>query len=386
MFVRINRNSQGKAYLQLVRSYREGGKVRQQVLFTLGRLDVLQSTGQIDNLVAALGRYATREKLVDLSKDISIDQVYFLGAAHVVSRMMERLKLTAMFNRLRAKHPKMKLPWVGIITGMILSRFIEPCSKRRLNMEQWGRIYPGILEMEAPPLKSFYRAMDVLWKHRDDVEGALFDRGGQRDLFNRGLDVVFYDLTTLRFESTNATDGELRRFGYSKEHRSDCTQVILGLLVDRDGVPVGYELFPGNTYEPHSLPKILEKMKTKYHIETSDRGGRPRIGDAGERRGTEQERDGFHPGDEIVGDVGSRSGGGAGQNPIPSDRQRGNISDAGDDSQRRAPDFDVGEKTGGARRGATRETVGAAPGTIGTGPDNKTVCHEQGISAIFDGS
>ena len=52
MFVRINRNSQGKAYLQLVRSYREGGKVRQQVLFTLGRLDVLQSTGQIDNLVA----------------------------------------------------------------------------------------------------------------------------------------------------------------------------------------------------------------------------------------------------------------------------------------------------------------------------------------------
>jgi hypothetical protein len=190
--------------------------------------------------------------------------------------MMERLKLTAMFTRLRAKHPKMKLPWVGIITGMIVSRFIEPCSKRRLNMEQWGRIYPGILEMEAPPLKSFYRAMDVLWKHREDVEGALFDRGGQRDLFNRGLDVVFYDLTTLRFESTNATDGELRRFGYSKEHRSDCTQVILGLLVDRDGVPVGYELFPGNTYEPHSLPTILEKMKTKYHIEkvivVADRG------------------------------------------------------------------------------------------------------------------
>ncbi len=276
MFVRLNRNSQGKAYLQLVRSYREGGKVRQQILLTLGRLDVLQSTGQIDNLVAALGRYATREKLVDLSKDISVDQVYFLGAAHVVSRMMERLKLTAMFTRLRAKHPKMTLPWVGIITGMIVSRFIEPCSKRRLNKEQWGRIYPGILEMEAPPLKSFYRAMDVLWKHREDVEGALFDCGGQRDLFNRGLDVVFYDLTTLRFESTNATDGELRRFGYSKEHRSDCTQVILGLLVDRDGVPVGYELFPGNTYEPHSLPKILEKMKTKYHIEkvivVADRG------------------------------------------------------------------------------------------------------------------
>jgi transposase len=71
-------------------------------------------------------------------------------------------------------------------------------------------------------------------------------------------------------------DGELRRFGYSKEHRNDCTQVILGLLVDREGVPVGYQLFPGNTYEPHSLPKILKKLKAKYHIQrvivVADRG------------------------------------------------------------------------------------------------------------------
>ena len=272
----MSRNSRGRAYLQIVRSYRQGGKVRQEVLFTLGRLDVLQATGQIDGLVAALGRYATRQQLVDLSQDVAIEQVYHLGAAHVVSRMLERLKLTAMFDRLAAKHPRMKWPWVAIITGMILSRFIEPCSKRRLNMEQWGRIYPGILEREAPPLKSFYRAMDVLWKHREEIEAGLFDRGGHRDLFNRELDVVFYDLTTLYFESTNATDGELRRFGYSKEHRNDCTQVILGLLVDREGVPVGYQLFPGNTYEPHSLPKILEKLKAKDHIQrvimVADRG------------------------------------------------------------------------------------------------------------------
>ena len=162
----------------------------------------------------------------------------------------------------------MQLPWVAIITGMIVSRFIEPCSKRRLNLEQWGQIYPGILECDVPPLKGFYRAMDVLWKHREDVEATLFDRGGERDLFNQELDVVFYDLTTLHFESVNddPEDGDLRRFGYSKNHREDLTQVILGLLVDREGVPVGFQLFPGNTYEPHTLPKILEKLKTKYRI------------------------------------------------------------------------------------------------------------------------
>ena len=268
MYLRLNRNAQGVAYLQIARSYREAGKVKREILFSLGRLDVLQATGQIDAMVKSLSRFATQQQLIDLSKDVSVSQVYHLGAAHVVSRMLERLGLKKMLERLAAEHPRMKLPWVAIITGMIVSRFIKPCSKRRLNLEQWDKLYPGILETEAPPLKSFYRAMDVLWKHRDDVEATLFDRGGQRDLFNQELDVVFYDLTTLYFESTNADaeDGELRRFGYSKEHRSDLTQVMLGLLVDRDGVPVGYQLFPGNTYEPHSLPAILEKLKTKYHV------------------------------------------------------------------------------------------------------------------------
>ena len=268
MFIRVNRNARGTEYLQIVRSYRDNGKVKQQILFTLGRLDLLQATGQIDGLVKSLARFAVKQQLIDLSKDVSVSQVYHLGAAHVVSKMLERLGLKRMLERLAAEHPRMKLPWVAIITGMIVSRFIKPCSKRRLNLEQWDKIYPGILETDAPPLKSFYRAMDVLWKHRDDVEATLFDRSGQRDLFNQELDVVFYDLTTLHFESTNADpeDGELRRFGYSKNHRKDLTQVILGLLVDREGVPVGYQLFPGNTYEPHSLPAILEKLKTKYHI------------------------------------------------------------------------------------------------------------------------
>lgn len=268
MFLRINRNAQGVSYLQIARSYRQGDKVKREVLFTFGRLDVLQATGQIDSLVEALSRFATRQRLVDLSKDVSISRVYHLGAAHVVKRMMERLGLKKMLERLAGEHPRMQLPWVAIITGMIVSRFIEPCSKRRLNLEQWGQIYPGILECDVPPLKGFYRAMDVLWKHREDVEATLFDRGGERDLFNQELDVVFYDLTTLHFESVNddPEDGELRRFGYSKNHREDLTQVILGLLVDREGVPVGFQLFPGNTYEPHTLPKILEKLKTKYRI------------------------------------------------------------------------------------------------------------------------
>jgi hypothetical protein len=276
MYVRVVGNAQGRQYLQIVRSYRNAGTVKCEVLFTFGRLDVLQATGQLDAIVAALAKHCTRQQLIDLSKDVSVDQVYHLGAAHVISRMMDKLGLNRMLERLAARHPRMGLPWVALITGMVLSRFIEPCSKRRLNQDQWDRIYPGILETPAPPLDSFYRAMDILWEHKDDIEMALFDKNGQRDLFNQDLDLVFYDLTTLYFESANATSGDLRRFGYSKEHRSDCTQVVLGLLVDKDGVPVGYQLFPGNTGEAKTLTPILEKLKTKYHIRNvvmvADRG------------------------------------------------------------------------------------------------------------------
>jgi hypothetical protein len=84
----LNRNAQGIAYLQIARSYREAGKVKREILFSLGRLDVLQATGQIDTLVKSLSRFASRQQLIDLSKDVSVSQVYHLGAAHVVNKML----------------------------------------------------------------------------------------------------------------------------------------------------------------------------------------------------------------------------------------------------------------------------------------------------------
>lgn len=266
MYLRTNRNSQGKEYLQIVRSYRDNGKVRQEVLFTLGRLDILKETGQIDALVAALSRFATKQNFIDLAKDISIDDVYYLGSAHVVSGILRRSRLFDVFHDIASRHPRLGLPWTPLIFGMVLSRFVSPCSKRRFHGHWWERIYPELLGIQAPSLHWLYRAMDVLYKHREQLELALFDRGGQRDLFNQELDVVFYDTTTLRFESAVLEEGTLRQFGYSKERRSDCTQVVLGLLIDRDGIPVGYELFPGNTYDGKCVPAILAKLKEKFRI------------------------------------------------------------------------------------------------------------------------
>lgn len=258
--------ARGHTYLRIVRSVRENGKKKQEVLFTLGRLDALQASGELDGLLRALNRLARRQEWINLAEDLSIEQVYHLGAAHVVRRMLERVGLWKALEKVAHAHRRMEMPWLPLVFGMILARFIEPCSKRRLQQEWWGKVYPELLGVPEPPLHWFYRAMDLLYRHREEVERALFDRNGERDLFNQTLDVVFYDTTTLYFESTNDEDGDLRRFGRGKEHRSDCVQVVLGLLVDKDGIPVGYELFPGNTYDGKSVPKVVEKLQRKYAI------------------------------------------------------------------------------------------------------------------------
>lgn len=268
--------ARGHTYLQIVRGYRQDGKLKQEVLLSLGRLDALQATGQLDALVKAFSRFALKQHLIDLSQEVSVDQVYDLGAVHLVQRLLERLGLERVLKRLEAQPSKGAVGRRALVEGLVVSRFIRPCSKRRWWLEGWDRVYPGLMEIKKPSLDTVYRAMDWLYRHREEVERALFDRNGQRDLFNQELDLVFYDTTTLYFESADDQRGKLRRFGYSKEHRFDCVQVVLGLLVDREGIPVGYELFPGNTYDSKSVPAILEKLKQKYRISriifVADRG------------------------------------------------------------------------------------------------------------------
>jgi transposase len=276
MFVRVTKNSKGLRYLRIVRSYRKDGKVKQEVLFSLGRLDILQATGELDRLVESLSRFALRTSLVNLAKDLSIKRIYYLGAIHFVQKLWERMGLKKVFTKIEALHSSQTIPLAALTQTMVSSRFIIPSSKRRIHTEIWDKIYPDLFPVKKISLHWLYRTMDKIHDRRQEIERALFDRNGDRDLFNQELDLVFYDTTTLYFESADAKKGDLRRFGYSKEHKVDCTQVVLGLLVDRDGIPVGYELFPGNTYDGKTLGAILNKLKNRYQIKriifVADRG------------------------------------------------------------------------------------------------------------------
>ena len=178
-----------------------------------------------------------------------------------------------MLSALVRAHPKLGFDLARIVFTLVVSRFIRPGSKLKV-FEYWQEKLCPLYLSGKDELHQLYRALDVLALHKEAIEQRLFQRG--RDLLSPAVDVVLYDLTTLRFESTREDLGELRRFGYSKEMRSDCTQVVLGLLVDTAGIPLGFEVYPGNTVEGDTLRDIVDRMREKFQVRrfifVADRG------------------------------------------------------------------------------------------------------------------
>jgi transposase len=272
------KNSNGRHYLRIVENIWNKGKRRseQKILFTLGRLDKLQATGQIDSIMRSLSRFCEKIRLVDLSKDVSVEETYIYGSVYVLKKLFERTPLQRIAEDILKSHEQLEMSFVDVVFAMIASRFVKPCSKLSLKERWLDRLYPEMIKSDLA-LHHLYRSLDLLAEHKEDIQRQMIYPDAQHSLFDTPrLELVFYDTTTLRFESVRTDSGELRRFGYSKELRTDCTQVILGLMLDCEGLPVGYKLFPGNTYEGKTLPLILNRLKELYQIRrlifVADRG------------------------------------------------------------------------------------------------------------------
>ena len=257
MYIRTTTNQAGQEYYHLVESYREDGKVRQRTLMSLGRA----GEDRMDDVISAIGKHKDVLTLIDLAKNISVADTFILGPLLVLERMFERSGIDRVLTKIAGEHPKLGFDLKKLVFTMVASRFVRPGSKLKI-FEHWqNRFYPEMLAGDIE-LHQFYRALTILSDHKESIEMDLFWH--DRDLLSDEVDVVLYDLTTLRFESTVA--GGLRQFGYSKERRSDCTQVVLGLLVRPDGVPVGFEVYPGNTFEGATVGDIVKKMRDKFKI------------------------------------------------------------------------------------------------------------------------
>jgi len=145
----------------------------------------------------------------------------------------------------------------SVMKDVVMARLAKPCSKRS-TCELLDRDF-GI----NIPLEKIYRMLDALTEKRiNRLQDICWQH--TRSLFTEEIRVMFYDCTTLYFESF--TEDELRRFGYSKDHKFNQGQVLLALMVTKEGLPVGYDVFPGNMYEGNTFKTAIDRIKVRYGV------------------------------------------------------------------------------------------------------------------------
>src|SRR5690349_24449196 len=156
--------------------------------------------------------------------------------------------------------------WDQVLFALVVYRLLAPGSEWRLHREWFQRSAVADLLGEDAGLAEIhklYRCHDRLLVHKQAVFDHLTRRW--RDLFNISYDVLLYDLTSTYFEADPPfPEGDKRRFGYSRDHRPDCVQIVIALVVTPEGLPLAYEVLPGNTADKTTLRGFLERIERQY--------------------------------------------------------------------------------------------------------------------------
>lgn len=258
MFVKGTR-SKGHDYLKIVESYREKGKSKHRTIVNLGRADILAESG-LENIIKGLQKYLKRkENEQNMIRDIStIEEKARVNYGYVAFQTLwNKYSLSELLNNLICER-KIEFDFVQTVFLMVINQLLRPSSKYYLQRNQDSYLSGK----QNIPLHHFYRSLDILADNKPAIENALFSKN--RNLFNMQVDIVFYDVTTFHFESQRQDD--LRDFGFSKAHKYNEVQVVLGMLIDCEGRPIGYELYPGNTFDSKTLLKILKKLKAQFNL------------------------------------------------------------------------------------------------------------------------
>jgi len=277
MYLRhTTRRKDGKVhrYWQLVRSVRIGRKVVQQTVTHLGELDA-QGRARATALARAItGDRAQPDLFIAEDADeaipvrltrIRLERGRGFGDVWLGWTLWRALRLDEVLTRLLPEGRE-AVPWATMAAVLVLARLCEPSSELHI-AETWyrGTALEDLLGLPAPLVNDdrLYRALDRLVIHKTALEQHLVARLGE--LFALDYDLLLYDVTSVYFEGA-AEANPLARRGHSRDHRPDCKQVCLALVVTRDGMPLGYEVFAGNRTDVTTVEEIVEAMEARYGL------------------------------------------------------------------------------------------------------------------------
>ena len=286
MFIRqysCTEGGQRQAYWALVESYRTARGPRQRVVAWLGKLDQagrlgVRQAAEAPGAEAAPGNgppsgrqrslfeedsRAPEPRWVEINAaGVRVENCRQFGGPWLALELIRRLKLDEFLQR-RLPPGRERVPWSLSALILVVARLLEPASEL-YTAEQW---YPktALPELLGVPVERvddnrLYRALDELLPHKEALQSHLKQRLGS--LFGLEYDILLYDVTSTYFEG--AADFPLAQRGYSRDQRGDCKQVCIGLVVSRCGMPLGYEVFAGNTADVSTVEQIVTRMELSY--------------------------------------------------------------------------------------------------------------------------
>lgn len=269
-------------YVQLAHNYRDPmtNRSRAQVLFSLGREEEVDHQA-LKRLISSIERFLSPEEVLQSraggTSELSFQESRPLGGAWALQQLWSEIGIDRVIKK-KLRRRAFKTPVERAIFAMVANKALAPASK--LAVEKWVNndvCLPGVEEVQVQHL---YRALDVLLDMEDSLQEEVFTSVAH--LLNLEVDLLFFDTTSTYFEieDEDLEDPEdeaytLRRRGYSKDHRPDLAQVVIGLAVTREGIPIRVWTWPGNTTDVTRVKEVKEDLigwKLGRVISVMDRG------------------------------------------------------------------------------------------------------------------
>jgi len=283
MFIRpitVKKNGKRHAYWALVESYRTARGPRQRVISYLGQAEEPLRRGMRQEAMGTPYQRmlfdAVEPAWVEVDpRGLRVERCLDFGGPWLALEWFKHLGLTHLLEQLMPAGRE-EVPWPLMALVLVIARWCDASSELHIAEHFYKDTALGDL-LGIPPDKinedRLYRALDHLLPHKEALEIHLKKRLG--DLFALDYDLLLYDVTSTYFEG-QALGNALAQRGYSRDHRGDCKQVCIGLVVSKCGMPLGYELFAGNRHDSTTVEEIVATMERRYgkadRIWVMDRG------------------------------------------------------------------------------------------------------------------
>ncbi len=270
----VKKDGKTHRYWRLVRSVRRGTKVVQEVVAQLGELDekgraqaklLARSITGRDTSQRELFEDAARreERLEVLLDQLRVEDGRTFGDVWLGWTLWRALKLDECCTQLMPAGRE-QVPWSSMAALHVIARLCEPSSDLHI-AEDWFR-KTALDDILGVPVESVnddrvYRALDALLPHKEKIEQHLKTRLGE--LFKLDYDLLLYDVTSTYFEGEMAGNPQAKR-GHSRDHRTDCKQLCIALVVTKEGVPLGYEIFDGNRTDITTVEEVVSTMERRF--------------------------------------------------------------------------------------------------------------------------